>query len=58
MTKKSKALELFDTEKEAKARRSLYIKESLQKKVYQISEESGRSVNEVVERILEKFLEG
>lgn len=41
-----------------KVRCSLYLKTSVHSKVVEASEKSGKSINQVVERILEKFFEG
>lgn len=47
---------LFE-ESEEKVRVSLYLKASVHEKVVAASTKSGKSINQVVERILERFFE-
>ena len=52
-----KVADLFGEGGNEKVRCSIYLKQSVHQKVVDASESSGRSINQVVEKILEKFFE-
>ncbi|RYZ83710.1 MAG: hypothetical protein EOP04_19430 [Proteobacteria bacterium] len=57
MGKKSKVADLFDDEKVEMVRTGVYLRKDVHDLLKAASEESGKSVNQIVNKILLKFFE-
>lgn len=58
LVKKSKVAELFDEETSEMVRTGLYLRKDVHERLKEASEESGKSVNQIINKILVKFFEG